>query len=80
MRKDLELFYKVNEVIPNVDINDTAGALTDAGEILQTGIREQYAPLIDKIRIATAIKAANTYGGVNVVTATTSIKIGRAHV
>ncbi len=73
VRKDLELFYKVNEVIPNVDINDTAGALTDAGEILQTGIREQYAPLIDKIRIATAIKAANTYGGVNVVTATTSI-------
>ncbi len=73
VRKDLEMFYDINQVIPNVDINDTAGALADAAEILDTGIREQYAPLVDKIRIATAIKAATTYGGSNVVTATASI-------
>lgn len=73
VRKDLELFYNINQVIPNVDINDTAGALADAAEILDTGIREQYAPLVDKIRIATAIKAAEGYGGANVVAATADI-------
>lgn len=73
VRKDLEMFYDINQVIPNVDINDTAGALADAAEILDTGIREQYAPLVDKIRIATAIKAATTYGGANVVAATASL-------
>lgn len=67
VRKDIELFYQINKVIPNVDLNDTAGALSNASEVLYTGINEQYAPLMDKIRIATAIAAATTYGGKHVV-------------
>lgn len=66
-RKDVELFYEINKNIPNVDLNDTAGALKEAGQVLATGIREQYSPFIDKLNIATAIKAATTYGGKNVV-------------
>lgn len=68
VRKDVTLFYQINKVIPSVDTSDTAGALSAAGEILSTGIREQYAPLMDKLRIASAIAAATTYGGGNVVT------------
>ena len=61
VRKDVELFYQINKVISNVDVNDTAGALSSASEILYSGISEQYAPLVDKIRIATAISAATSY-------------------
>lgn len=67
VRKDITLFYQINKVIPSVDTTDTAGALSAAGEILGTGIRERYAPLMDKLRIAAAIAAATTYGGANVV-------------
>lgn len=74
VRKDVNLFYQINKVIPSVDVDDTAGALSAAGEILSTGIREQYAPLMDKLRISTAIAAATGYGGKNVV-AYTSGKI-----
>lgn len=68
VRKDVTLFYQINKVIPSVSTDDTAGALSAAGEILSTGIREQYAPFMDKLRMATAIAAAETYGGANVVT------------
>lgn len=67
VRKDIELFYQINKVIASVDTDDTAGAMSAAGEILNTGIREQYAPLVDKLNMATAIAAARTYGGNNVV-------------
>lgn len=67
VRKDIELFYNINKVLPNVDINDTAGALKEAGRVMGAGIREQYAPLVDKIRIATAIGAATKYAGENKV-------------
>ena len=67
VRKDVELFYQINKVISAVDTDDTAGALAAAGDILSTGIRERYAPLVDKINVATAIAAATTYGGKNVV-------------
>lgn len=70
VRKDVTLFYQINKVIPSVDTDDTAGALAAAGEVLNAGIREQYAPLVDKIRMATAIAAATAYGGSNVVTYT----------
>jgi hypothetical protein len=66
-RKDLELFYQINKVIPNVDINDSAGAMKMAGKIMALGIKEQWAPLVDKIRIATGIMAAQSYGAANVV-------------
>lgn len=68
VRKDVTLFYQINKVIPSVATDDTAGALSAAGEILNTGIRERYAPFMDKLRIATAIAAATAYGGANVVT------------
>ena len=68
VRKDVTLFYQINKVIPSVDTDDTAGALSAAGEVLNAGIREQYAPLVDKIRMATAIAAATGYAGDNVVT------------
>lgn len=69
VRKDVELFYQINKVIPSVDADDSAGALAAAGEILSTGIREQYAPLMDKLRFATAIAAAEGYASnTNVVT------------
>lgn len=67
VRKDVTLFYQINKVIPSVDVDDTAGAMSAAGEILATGIREQYAPFMDKLRVATAIAAATTYGGKNVI-------------
>ncbi|MBR0403091.1 hypothetical protein IJI55_00865 [Candidatus Saccharibacteria bacterium] len=70
VRKDVELFYQINKVIASVDTDDTAGAMSAAGEILSTGIREQYAPLTDKLNIATAIAAARSYGGKNVVSYT----------
>lgn len=76
-RKDVELFYEINKNIPNVDVNDTNGALKEAGRVLATGIREQYAPFIDKLNIATAIKAATAYGGANVIAYTNGkIKAG----
>lgn len=68
VRKDVTLFYQINKVIPSVDTDDTDGALSAAGEVLSTGIRERYAPFMDKLRMATAIAAATTYGGANVVT------------
>lgn len=67
VRKDVNLFYQINKVIPSVSVDDTAGALSEAGEILNIGIRERYAPFMDKLRMATAIAAANNYGGANVV-------------
>lgn len=67
VRKDVTLFYQINKVIPSVSVNDTAGALSEAGEILNIGIRERYAPFMDKLRLATAIAAAEGYGGANVV-------------
>lgn len=68
VRKDVTLFYQINKVIPSVDTDDTAGALTAAADILNTGIREQYAPFMDKLRFANAIAAAEGYtGGTNVV-------------
>ena len=67
VRKDVTLFYQINKVIPSVANDDTAGALDAAGEILNTGIRERYAPFMDKLRMATAIAAATAYGGANVV-------------
>lgn len=66
-RKDVTLFYQINKVIPSVSTDDTAGALSAAGEILNAGIREQYAPFMDKLRVSTAIAAATTYGGANSV-------------
>ena len=68
VRKDITLFYQINKVIPSVSTDDTAGALNAAGEILSTGIREQYAPFMDKLRMAAAIAAAEAYGDANVVT------------
>ncbi len=67
VRKDVTLFYQINKVIASVSVDDTAGAMDAAGEILTTGIRERYAPFMDKLRMATAIAAANGYGGANVV-------------
>lgn len=67
-RKDLQFFYEINKVIPNVNLYDTAGAMAEAGNILTTGIKERFAPLVDKIRLGTAIAAANAFGGANVVT------------
>lgn len=67
VRKDVELFYQINKVIASVSVDDTAGALASAGEILTTGIRERYAPFMDKLRMATAIAAATSYAGSNVV-------------
>ena len=67
VRKDVNLFYQINKVIPSVAVDDTAGALSEAGEILNIGIRERYAPFMDKLRMATAIAAATSYGGANVV-------------
>lgn len=67
VRKDVTLFYQINKVIPSVSVDDTAGALSEAGEILNIGIRERYAPFMDKLRMATAIAAATSYGGANVV-------------
>lgn len=67
VRKDVTLFYQINKVIPSVATDDSAGAMSAAGEILNTGIRERYAPFMDKLRMATAIAAATSYGGANVV-------------
>ena len=67
VRKDVTLFYQINKVIPSVATDDTAGALDAAGEILNTGIRERYAPFMDKLRLSTAIAAATAQGGANVV-------------
>lgn len=67
VRKDVNLFYQINKVIPSIAVDDTAGALSEAGEILNIGIRERYAPFMDKLRMATAIAAATNYGGANVV-------------
>ncbi len=76
VRKDVTLFYQINKVIPSVDTTDTAGALAAAGEVLNTGIRERYAPFMDKLRVATAIAAATNYGGKNVVTYNSSDIMG----
>ena len=67
VRKDVTLFYQINKVIASGSVDDTAGAMDAAGEILTTGIRERYAPFMDKLRMATAIAAATSYGGANVV-------------
>ena len=37
VRKDVTLFYQINKVIASVSVDDTAGAMDAAGEILTTG-------------------------------------------
>ena len=68
VRKDVELFYEINKMLTAVQIDDTAGALKEAGSIMQLAIDESYAPLLDKIALGAAINAATKWAGKHVVT------------
>lgn len=67
VRKDIELFYEIHKVLSAVQIQDTAGAFENAGKIMQAAVEETYAPLLDKLSIGAAIKAAKKYGGEHIV-------------
>jgi hypothetical protein len=66
-RKDVELFYEFNKMIPNVNVNDKNGAQSNAGKVMGYGIKEQLVPLMDKLRLGTAIAGAKAFGGANIV-------------
>lgn len=67
VRKDVELFYEINQNLSAVQIDDTAGALKDAGHIMNVALEEVLAPLLDKLSIGAAINAAKAYAGEHVV-------------
>ncbi len=66
VRKDVELFYEINKMLTAVQMDDTAGAMKEAGRIMNLAIDECYAPLLDKIALGAAINAAKNWGGSNV--------------
>ena len=53
--------------IDEIDLNDTAGQM-EAGRVLTLITKEQYVPLVDMDRFATATEVAEGWGGENVVT------------
>lgn len=68
VRKDVELFYEINKMLTAVQMDDTAGALKEAGSIMQLAIDESYAPLLDKIALGAAINAAKKWATTHVIT------------
>jgi hypothetical protein len=77
IRKDVKYFYEISSYLSAVQLDDTAGALKDAGRVLSTILKEQYTPLFDRIAFGTAIAAAKSFAGSNVVTYDqTNVRLG----
>jgi hypothetical protein len=77
IRKDVKYFYEISSYLSAVQLDDTAGALKDAGRVMERIIKEQYTPLFDRIAFGTAIAAAKAFGGANVVAYdATNVRLG----
>lgn len=66
-RYDMRYNISLKSPIDEIDLDDTAGQL-EAGRVLGLIVKEQYVPMVDMDRFSTAVEAAKSWGGSNVVT------------